>query len=87
MLGMEDFERPYPNEGRPLYVLEEERRPQENGETVLMQEESGNTVPAQDENFESFIINYNASIHGPVGAVSDEFFQIINDMFAVLYVP
>jgi subtilisin family serine protease len=44
-------------------------------------------VPAQDEQYQNFIIKYNQNIHGPIDYVSDGTFQIINDFYAVLYVP
>lgn len=44
-------------------------------------------VPAQDQQYENFIIRYKQNLQGSFAYVSDEHFQIINDLFGVLYVP
>lgn len=44
-------------------------------------------VPAQSEQYQNFIIKYNQNIHGPIDYVSDGTFQIINEFYAVLYIP
>lgn len=54
---------------------------------LWMQQENFEPVPAQNENFKNFIVRYNQNVHGPVDYVSGGTFQIIDDLFAVLYVP
>lgn len=54
---------------------------------LWMQQENFEPVPAQNENFKNFIVRYNQNVHGPVDYVSGGNFQIIDDLFAVLYVP
>ena len=44
-------------------------------------------VPAQSQQYENFIIRYNQNTHGSYEYESDERFQIINDLFGILYVP
>ena len=44
-------------------------------------------VPAQDQKYENFIVRYNQNTHGASRYESDEGFQIINDIFGILYVP
>lgn len=43
--------------------------------------------PATDEAYADFIVQYNKNVHGPIEYSSDEYFQIINENFAVAYVP
>jgi subtilisin family serine protease len=43
--------------------------------------------PAVNESYADFIVQYSKNVHGPIDYVSDNFFQIINENFAVLYVP
>ena len=45
------------------------------------------SVPAQDQQYENFIIRYKQNIQGVPEYQPDETFQIINDLFGVLYVP
>lgn len=45
------------------------------------------TIPAQNEDYRNYIVKYNRNISGEVSYVSDISFQIINDLYAVLYVP
>lgn len=44
-------------------------------------------VPAADENYGDYIVQYSKNIHGPAEYTSDAGFQIIDGDFAVLYVP
>ena len=44
-------------------------------------------VPAQNENYENFIVRYCQHMHGQSEYQSDETFQIINEMFGILYTP
>lgn len=44
-------------------------------------------VPAQDQQYENFIVRYKQNIHGGFPYESDENFQIVNDLFGILYVP
>ena len=44
------------------------------------------TIPAQNEDYRNYIVKYNRNISGEVSYVSDISFQIINDLYAVLYV-
>lgn len=43
--------------------------------------------PAQSERYGDFIINYRQNIHGPGNVVSNASFQVINEIFGVVYVP
>ncbi len=45
------------------------------------------SVPAQDQQYENFIIRYKQNIQGIPEYQPDETFHIINDLFGVLYVP
>lgn len=45
------------------------------------------TVPAQNEDYRNYIVKYNQNVSGKIDYVSDISFQIINDLYAVLYVP
>ena len=45
------------------------------------------SVPAQNQQYENFIIRYKQNIQGIPEYQPDETFQIINDLFGVLYVP
>lgn len=49
--------------------------------------EAGRMSYAQNEDFRDFIVKYSQNVHGMVEYVSDRNFQIINDDYAVLYVP
>lgn len=73
MFGPEDFE-----EGEMLHMQQEDQEDAEAGQDI---------VPAQSERYQNFIVKYNQNIFGPVDYISDGTFQIINDFFAVLYVP
>ena len=44
-------------------------------------------VPAQNQQYENFIIRYKQNIHGTFSYESDDTFQIVNDLFGILYVP
>lgn len=44
-------------------------------------------VPAQNQQYENFIIRYKQNTHGGFDYESDENFQIVNDLFGILYVP
>ena len=44
-------------------------------------------VPAQNQQYENFIIRYKQNTHGGFDYESDETFQIVNDLFGILYVP
>lgn len=44
-------------------------------------------LPAQDPQYQSFIVKYNQNVYGSAEYVSDHMFQIINEYFAIAYVP
>ena len=44
-------------------------------------------VPAQNQQYENFIIRDKQNIHGTFPYESDDTFQIVNDLFGILYVP
>lgn len=44
-------------------------------------------VPAQSEDYKNFIVRYNQNIYGPVVYQSDITFQMINDLYGVIYIP
>ena len=44
-------------------------------------------VPAQDQQYQNFIVRYNQNLHGDFDYQSDDTFQIVNDLFGILYVP
>ena len=44
-------------------------------------------VPAQNEQYENFIVRYKQNINGLSEYQSDQTFQIINETFGILYVP
>ena len=44
-------------------------------------------VPAQNQQYENFIIRYKQNTHGSFPYESDETFQIVNELFGILYVP
>lgn len=44
-------------------------------------------VPAQDQEYMSFLVKYNEQVFGPVEEEFDGTFLIINDIFAVIYAP
>ena len=44
-------------------------------------------VPAQNEQYENFIIRYKQNMNGLSEYQSDQTFQIINETFGILYVP
>lgn len=54
------------------------------GEDFMAEEQQ---IPALDENYADFIIQYNRDIHGPLEELSDDSFQVINDSYAVIYIP
>ncbi len=55
--------------------------------SVVMQQEETEPVPAQNEQYQNFIVRYNQNIYGELEYESDKTFQIINDRFGILYVP
>lgn len=44
-------------------------------------------VPAQSERFGDFIVKYVQNIHGPIETIPDASFQVINEIFGVIYAP
>lgn len=44
-------------------------------------------VPAQSEEYQNFIVRYNQNVYGPIMYQSDITFQIINDLYGVIYIP
>ena len=44
-------------------------------------------VPAQNESYQNFIIRYSRNVDGAVNYESDRSFQIINELFGVIYIP
>ena len=44
-------------------------------------------VPAQSQQYQNFIVRYNQNLHGDFDYQSDDTFQIVNDLFGILYVP
>lgn len=44
-------------------------------------------IPAQDEQYQNFIVRYNQNVKDPVHYESDRTFQIINELFGIIYVP
>lgn len=49
--------------------------------------ESNVLLPAQNESYKNFIVRYNQNAYGPIVYQSDITFQIINDLYGVLYIP
>lgn len=45
------------------------------------------TVPAQDENYKSFLVRYNKQFFGPIDLEFDGTFLVINEIYGVIYVP
>lgn len=43
-------------------------------------------APAQSQKYQNFIIRYNQNVHGDFDYRSDENFQIVNNLFGILYV-
>ena len=43
-------------------------------------------VPAQSQQYQNFIVRYNQNLHGDFDYQSDDTFQIVNDLFGILYV-
>lgn len=56
----------------------------EESDKIKIQQE---TVPAQNEKYENFIVRYRQNMSGQQEYSSDQTFQIINEMFGVLYTP
>lgn len=52
-----------------------------------MRIQEGIIVPAQDQQYQNFIVRYNQNLHGDFDYESDDTFQIVNDLFGILYVP
>lgn len=65
----------------------EQGRYEEKKEITVQERNLWETVPAQDENYQSFIVRYNQNVEGTVQYESDRTFQIIDDIFGVTYVP
>lgn len=94
MLKKEDYEPGFWTEEKNLTV-EEARLPfaEELAGVIPQPEESRNmlsgtkAVPAQDESYQNFIIRYNRNVDGSVSYESDSSFQIINELFGVIYIP
>lgn len=60
----------------------------ENEKPITVQERAAaETVPAQNESYQNFIVRYNQNVEGTVQYESDRTFQIIDDTFGVTYVP
>ncbi|MED9882015.1 S8 family peptidase [Blautia sp.] len=77
MLGKEDYE-------PGMEVFEKKKK-----ETAVSKTEAAENqvLPAQDENYQNFIVRYNQNVNGTVTYESDRSFQIIDDLFGVTYVP
>lgn len=94
MLKKEDYEPGLWTEEKNLTV-EETRLPfSEELEGVIPQFEEKKKmsvetkmVPAQNESYQNFIVRYNRNVDGNVSYESDRSFQIINELFGVLYIP
>ena len=43
--------------------------------------------PAQNEAYQSYIVRYNQNVHGTVEYESDATFQIVNELFGIIYIP
>ena len=43
-------------------------------------------LTAQNENYRNYIVKYNQYVYGPVAYQSDITFQIINDLYGVIYI-
>lgn len=94
MLKKEDYEPGLWTEEKNLTV-EETRLPfSEELESVIPQLEENKKmsvetkmVPAQNESYQNFIVRYNRNVDGNVSYESDRSFQIINELFGVLYIP
>ena len=43
-------------------------------------------LPAQSEDYRNYIVRYNQNVYGPVTYQSDITFQIINDLYGVIYI-
>ena len=54
---------------------------------MTMRIQEGIIVPAQDQQYQNFIVRYNQNLHGDFDYQSDDTFQIVNDLFGILYVP
>ncbi len=55
---------------------------------LRMQQEGGEEAPpAQSEDYMNFIVKYNPNVLGPADFPSGERFQVINDLYAVIYEP
>ena len=44
-------------------------------------------LPAESEDYANFIINYNSNTHGVENYTSNDYFEIINEEYAVIYTP
>ena len=73
-------------------MFQEEDYEYEKKEPVRVQQQDENAgqpmvVPAQSEDYQSYLIRYNEQIFGPVEDPADGAFLVINELYAVLYVP
>lgn len=77
MLGKEDYE-----PGLESFIKKE-------AEVTVSQEgtDEDQILPAQDENFRNYIVRYNQSVNGTARHESNRYFQIIDELFGVIYVP
>lgn len=77
MLGKEDYE-----PGLESFIKKE-------AEVTVSQEETDEDqiLPAQDENFRNYIVRYNQNVNGTARYESNRYFQIIDELFGVIYVP
>ena len=48
---------------------------------MTMRIQEGIIVPAQDQQYQNFIVRYNQNLHGDFDYQSDDTFQIVNDLF------
>ena len=77
MLGKEDYE-----PGLESFIKKEAEV------TVSQEETDGDQIlPAQDENFRNYIVRYNQNVNGTARYESNRYFQIIDELFGVIYVP
>ncbi len=70
--------RPEDYETEEWIRIQQEEREEERAEPL---------VPAQNQEYMSFLVKYNEKVFGPVEEEFDGTFLIINDIFAVIYAP
>ena len=44
-------------------------------------------LPAENENYANFIVQYSSNMHGSIGYISSDYFKIISEEYAVIYTP